>query len=109
MENLTLKELCDTLNVTRRAVQGYEKAGLVRATAKNNMGHLLYDKKSQEKVGRIRLYQQIGFTIKEIQWLFIAPNEEVKKALEDRVEHLLEEKKQIDEVIKKAYELIGEL
>ncbi len=34
----TLHELCDDLGVTRRAVQGYEKAGLVSATAKINMG-----------------------------------------------------------------------
>lgn len=38
----TLHELCDELRVTRRVIQGYEKAGLVSATDKNKYGHLLY-------------------------------------------------------------------
>ena len=37
-----LNEVCRDTGVSRRAVQGYENAGLVRATAKNKYGHLLY-------------------------------------------------------------------
>ena len=39
---MTLREVCDTLAVSRRAVQGYEKAGLVSAVGifhKGNQGH----------------------------------------------------------------------
>lgn len=109
MENITLRELCDTLGVTRRAVQGYEKAGLVKASARNKRGYLLYDEKSQERISRIRLYQQLGFTIKEIKWLFEVPKEELKKVLEDQVKHLLEERFKIEDAIIKAYELIDTL
>ena len=31
----TLKEVCEMLGLSRRAVQGYEKAGLIRPSARN--------------------------------------------------------------------------
>lgn len=31
MKDMTLREMCNALNISRRAVQGYEKAGLVSA------------------------------------------------------------------------------
>ena len=104
--NKTLHELCDALGVTRRAVQGYEKAGLVRATARNKYGHLLYDEGSQKRIAKIRLYQQFGFKIREIKWLIDAPGQEVKAALEKKILSLEEEQVQIGELIEKAKELI---
>ena len=44
MDNLkTLREICNILEVTRRAVQGYEKAGLVTPSERNKYGYLLYN------------------------------------------------------------------
>lgn len=106
MATMTLRELCNSLGVTRRAVQGYEKAGLVCAADKNERGYLLYDEEALKKIDRIKLYQQFGFTIKEIQCLMHAPKHELKKALEDQVEKMKGEKEKMDELIRKAYELI---
>lgn len=50
MSEMTLQEVCNTVGVSRRAVQGYEKAGLVSATDRNKRGYLLYDEKAQEKI-----------------------------------------------------------
>lgn len=109
MEDMTLRELCDTVEVSRRAVQGYEKAGLVSASGKNRYGHLLYDANMQERVRKIRLFQQLGFTIKEIGDIIDAPNHVLKEALEDRVKSLVEQKAYIEELIEKANELIKKL
>ena len=92
MAEMTLHELCDSLGVSRRAVQGYEKAGLVSPVGKNVRGYLLYDKNTQERINRIKLYQQFGFTIKEITWLIDAPVDELKNALEKQVEKMKEER-----------------
>ena len=35
--NKTLHELCDELGVTRRVIQGYEKAGLASATGQEQV------------------------------------------------------------------------
>lgn len=102
----TLHELCDALGVSRRAVQGYEKEGLVAASGKNKYGHLLYDEKSQERIAQIRLYQQFGFKVKEIKYLIEAPDCEVREAIKRQVSYLQAERARIDALIDKAYELL---
>lgn len=105
----TLQEVCNELNVSRRAIQGYEKVGLVVATDRNKYGYLLYDKKERQRIERIKLYQRLGFTIKEIGEFIDAPNFIVKKILERQVEKLKEEQKKIDTLIIEAKALIEEL
>ncbi len=104
--NKTLHELCDELGVTRRVIQGYEKAGLVSATGKNKYGHLLYNEKAQERIVQIRMYQQLGFTIREIKELIDAPDSFVKATVEKQILYLKEKKKNIDIWIKEAYGII---
>lgn len=103
---MTLREICVAAGVTRRAVQGYEKAGLVAPTGKTLRGYLLYDLNSQERIKLIRLYQQLGFSIKDIKEIIDAPKEIKKQALEIRIEKLKEEGNNIESLIAKAYELI---
>ena len=67
MAEMTLREVCLALGVTRRAIQGYENANLVSATNKTESGYLLYDDSARERIKQIKLYQNMGFTIKEIQ------------------------------------------
>ncbi len=107
MENCkTLNEIDKEMGVTRRAVQGYEQAGLVSRCGRNKYGHLLYDEAAQERIVRIRFYQDLGFTIKEITELIDAPGPQLRLALEERIECLKKEKTNIDFLIEKAYELI---
>lgn len=109
MKNITLREVCEVACVTRRAVQGYEKAGLVSASGKSDRGYLLYDVGAQERIKQISFFQQLGFSIKEIKVIIDASNEVLKAALEDRVERLKEEKAHLEQAISKAYELIERL
>ena len=78
---ITLREVCAAVRVSRRAVQGYEKAGLVSATGRNNRGYLLYDEAAQERIVKVKMYQEFGFSIKEIVELIDAPQEVLKEAL----------------------------
>lgn len=106
---MTLREVCTVTNVSRRAVQGYEKAGLVRASGKINRGYLIYNEETQERIRQIRLYQQLGFSIKEITEIIDAPNEVIKAALEVQVVKLQEQGENIEVLIRTAYELIKKL
>ena len=107
MENCkTLNEIHMETGVTRRAVQGYEQAGLVSASDRNKYGHLLYDEDAQKRITRIRFYQELGFTIREIKGLIDAPAPQVKASLEIRIACLKEERHNMDSLIEKAYELI---
>lgn len=106
MTVMTLREVCDACGVSRRAVQGYEKAGLISASQRNERGYLLYGITEQERIRKIKFYQQIGFTLKEIKELLNASEDEVKKLLENQVRKLEKENKQKEELIKKIYELL---
>lgn len=82
---MTLKEVCKNLGVTRRAVQGYEKAGLVSSVGKNKYGYLLYDEAAFEKIRSIKMYQDFGFTIKEIKMLLTASDELYVRMMKERI------------------------
>lgn len=63
--DMTLAEVCKVADVTRRAVQGYEKAGLIIPTGKTSRGYLLYNTKTVERIKEIKWLQQLGFTLNE--------------------------------------------
>ena len=109
MSEITLRELYDAFGISRRAVQGYEKAGLVSATSKNKRGYLLYDQKAQERIRRIKMFQEMGFSIREICEIIDAPNAVLKAALGERIEKLKEENAYSELMIKKAQEMMEEL
>ena len=108
MEKL-LREVCTEFNVKRRAVQGYEKAGLVSATGHTNRGYLLYDETAQKRIADIRMYQDFGFTIREIVEIIDASDEQRKAALVKQRKKLKKEKKDLEIVIKKINTLISQL
>lgn len=109
MKYMTLREVCDAVDVSRRAVQGYEKVGLVSASGKNEYGYLLYDASSQERIKKIKFFQQLGFTVREIKNIIDAPNDVLKSALEERVKMLKEEEEYMECLISRTYELIETL
>lgn len=88
MAEMTLREVCLALGVSRRAIQGYENANLVSATNKTESGYLLYNDSARERIRQIKLYQNMGFTIKEIKAIIDGPPEVLKAALIDRKEKL---------------------
>jgi len=102
----TLKEVCTELGVSRRAVQGYEEAGLVKATRKNKYGYLLYNQYAQERIERIKFLQDLGFSLKEIEQLIDAPKNVLREQLEMQIERLTMEIEQKRATIQKARELI---
>ena len=109
MKEMTLREVCNNVVVSRRAIQGYEKAGLVAASGKNEYGHLLYDENTCERIKRIKLFQQLGFTIREIKEIIDAPNDVLKTALEEQVKILKSKSEHIEILINQTYELIEKL
>lgn len=88
MTEMTLREICQTLGVSRRAVQGYEKANLVSASNKTERGYLLYNNSAVERIKLIKLFQDMGFSITEIKKIIDAPAEIKKPALINQKEKL---------------------
>ena len=108
-ETKSLSEVCSVLEVSRRAVQGYENAGLVSATGKNKYGHLLYDEEAQRRIKQIRLLQQLGFRVKEIKDIIDAPAEEVAEAIKSQIEQMDDIIRQKEDAVRQAREWIKKL
>ena len=108
-ETKTLSEVCSVLEVSRRAVQGYENAGLVSATGKNKYGHLLYDEEAQRRIKQIRLLQQLGFKVKEIKEIIDAPAEVAAEAIKRQIEQMDDIIRQKEDAVRQAREWIKKL
>ena len=108
-ETKTLSEVCSVLEVSRRAVQGYENAGLVSATGKNKYGHLLYDEEAQWRIKQIRLLQQLGFRVKEIKDIIDAPDEVAAEAIKRQIEQMDDIIRQKEDAVRQAREWIKKL
>lgn len=105
----TLREVCKDLHVTRRAVQGYENAGLVSPSGRNSRGYLLYDEMAMKRIKQVKMYQDMGFPIKEITHIIDGPKEELRQMLYQKVGKLREQKEKLETVIHMAEEMIAQL
>ena len=106
---MTLHELCDACGVSRRAVQGYEKAGLVQPSGHNDRGWLIYDPAAQERIRTIRTYQRFGFQVKEIGILLSLPPEVRKERLIAQKNRIEAERAELDEVLSLLNEWIDRM
>jgi DNA-binding transcriptional MerR regulator len=106
---ITLRELCEMVGVSRRSIQCYEKAGLMRAQGKNKYGYLIYDEGSLERARQIHFLQELGFELKEIKSLNTLPKEAQKEGIAEKIENLRHRKKETEELIKQAERYLKEL
>lgn len=109
MSAKTLRQVCETLEVSRRAVQGYEKEGLVTASGRNERGWLLYDEECQEQIKLVKFYQQLGLTVKGIGVFLNAPKECQKQILCERQEILRSEIKERKELLEQITKILDVL
>lgn len=105
----TLRQVCTDLQISRRAIQGYEKMGLVAPSGRNKYGHLLYNASCREQIRTVRFYQQMGFSLQEIKELLAAESAAKKAVLQERVQQLEHDQIQLQEIILLAKQYIAAL
>ena len=106
MNELTLRELCQECGVSRRAIQGYEMHGLVKATGKTDRGYLLYGQAEKVKVEHIKSLQNYGFTVKEILSYQTADIAVQRNILKDKLEALRLQKHKLEAYIAEIQEML---
>ncbi len=106
---MTLKELCSKVGVSRRTIQRYEVFGLISASGKTSRGYLLYDDTALEIAKRIKEYQMFGFTLNEIRNLHDISNQDRKELLLTKLEILKHNKEILQETIIILEQEINEL
>ena len=85
MSELTLREVCKIVGVTRRAIQGYEKIGMVQSTGKNKYGYLLYDDVAVNKIRTIKKYRDMGFSVKEVKEYLESKEDKQQEMIKARI------------------------
>ena len=73
---ITLRELCEKTGVSRRSIQRFERAGLIKSAEKNNKGHLLYAADTTERVIKIIFLRMLQIPLMEISALISLPESE---------------------------------
>lgn len=109
MEKKTLREACEEAGVSRRAVQGYEKAGLVTSAGKDDLGRLLYDGDAVSRIKAVRFLQDVGLTVKEAAAFMEASGETQVGVLEQRLADLEKKLDRTNALIRKLERLVEEL
>lgn len=66
-------EVCKSLGISRKMLRDYDEMGLVHPTAKNDIGHALYDDEAIVKLQAILMFREVGFSRMEIKKIFDQP------------------------------------
>ena len=92
-----LSEVCKITGVTRRALQEYDRIGLISPTGKTNAGYWLYDDEAVKTIMLIQIFVEAGYERKEIKTVLERPDilDEIKKT----IYKLEAKKKRIDGMI----------
>ena len=105
---MTLREVCNKIGVSRRAIQGYEKVGLVLSSGKNKYGHLLYDDLAVEKIQCIKQYQDFRFKVNEIAELLEVADDVYVEMISKQVDKMKVQLKWLQSNIELAEKMIVE-
>ena len=106
---MTLKEVCFEYGVTRRAVQGYEKNGLVAPTGRTARGYNLYDCEAQARILLIKRLQKFGFSLREVGEFLNGEREDKRRMLNDKLCGLEAAIERAEESIKEIRQMIDQL
>ena len=96
---LTVNEVSQKTGVSIRALQYYDRIGLLPPAAYSDAGYRLYDDLSLEKLQQILLFRELGFPLKEIKEIVNRPDYDKSKALAQQIELLKLKKEHIENLI----------
>lgn len=95
----TVNEVSRLTGVSIRALQHYDKIGLLKPAEYSESGYRLYDDASLERLQQILLFRELEFPLKDIKNIVTRPDFDRKKALQQQIELLELKKKHIEDLI----------
>ena len=101
----TVHEVSKLTGVSIRALQYYDKIGLLPPTKYTESGYRLYDDTCLERLQQILLFRELEFPLKDVKEIVNSPNFDRSKALEQQIELLMLKKEHIENLIDLAREI----
>ena len=81
----TVKEVSKLTGVSVRALHHYDTIGLLKPTGVTEAGYRLYDGAAVERLYMILVFQELGFSLKEIADILNAPDYDRNRVLEKQI------------------------
>lgn len=106
---MTVNEVSKLTGVSVRALQYYDKIGLLKPTKYTESGYRLYDDTALEMLQQILLFKELEFPLKEIKEILSRPDYDKSKALEQQITLLTMKKEHLENLIEfaRGIKLVG--
>jgi len=104
---MTVHEVSRLTGVSIRALQYYDRIGLLHPAGHTDAGYRLYDDAAMEILQQILLFRELEFPLKEIRRIIQSPSFDRQKALEQQITLLELKKEHLDNLIHLACEIIA--
>lgn len=102
---MTVHRVSELTGVTVRALQYYDKIGLLPPASCTEAGYRLYDDATLERLQQILLFRELEFPLREIQKILDSPDFDRKKALKQQTELLILQKERLERLIALAKQM----
>ena len=96
---MTVNEVSKLTGVSIRALQYYDKIGLLKPAGYTEAGYRLYDDAALETLQQILLFRELEFSLKEIRDIVSRPDFDKNKALEQQITLLTMKKERLENLI----------
>lgn len=102
---MTVNEVSKLTGVSIRALQYYDKIGLLKPSKYTESGYRLYDDTALEMLQQILLLRELEFPLKEIKEILSRPDFDRNKALKQQITLLTMKKERLEKLIDLAREI----
>ena len=96
---MTVKEVSRLTGVSIRALQYYDRIGLLHPSGHTEAGYRLYDEADLETLQQILLFRELEFPLKDIRKIIRSPGFDRSKALDQQIGLLKLKKEHIENLI----------
>lgn len=96
---MTVHEVSRLSGVTIRALQYYDRIGLLRPTAVTEAGYRLYDDAALLTLQQILLFRELEFSLGDIKRILNDPNFDRDRAIEQQIRLLKLKRERLDRII----------
>ncbi len=98
----TVHQLSERTGVTVRALQYYDRIGLLHPAEYSEAGYRRYDEAALERLQQILLFRELEFPLREIKRILDSPDFDRSRALAQQIELLTLKREHIDNLIRMA-------
>lgn len=96
---MTVHEVSRLTGVSIRALQYYDRIGLLHPAGRSGSGYRLYDTHDLEKLQQILLFRELEFPLSDIRRIMDSPDFDRNRALEQQIQLLTMKKEHIENLI----------